>query len=222
MAMMGNLFGRSPIRPMQKHMRAAVACARMVLPLFDAMTSGDRAALPGLRAEIGRLEHEADHLKHEIRRHLPRRLMLAVERRDLLEILDFQDSIADTAQDVAELVDQRAMLVPDSMKEGMLELVRRVLDACEAAGKIIDELDELVETGFLGREVDRVEVMITDLSLIESDTDALAEALQRQLFTLEDELGVGTFFWWQIINLVAGMADYAERVGNRLRLLTAS
>jgi predicted phosphate transport protein (TIGR00153 family) len=222
MAMMGNLFGRSPIRPMQKHMHAAVACARMVLPLFDAMTSGDRAALPGLRAEIDRLEHEADHLKHEIRRHLPRRLMLAVERRDLLEILDFQDSIADTAQDVAELVDQRAMLVPDSMKEGMLELVRRVLDACEAAGKIIDELDELVETGFLGREVDRVEVMITDLSLIESDTDALAEALQRQLFTLEDELGVGTFFWWQIINLVAGMADYAERVGNRLRLLTAS
>ncbi len=31
----GSLFGRSPIRPMQQHMRAAVACARQVLPLFE-------------------------------------------------------------------------------------------------------------------------------------------------------------------------------------------
>ncbi len=222
MALMGNLFGRSPIRPMQKHMHAAVACARMVVPLVEAMSSGDADALPGLRSEIDRLEHEADHLKHEIRRHLPRRLMLAVERRDLLEILDFQDSIADATQDVAELADQRSMLVPESMKATFGELAQRVVDACERAEKIIDELDELLETGFLGREVERVELMITELSLVESDTDKLAETLQRQLFALEDELGVGTFFWWQLINRVASMADYAERVGNRLRLLIAS
>ena len=222
MAMIGNLFGRSPIRPMQKHMHAAVACARMVVPLVDAMTSGDADALPGLRSEIDRLEHKADHLKHEIRSHLPRRLMLAIERRDLLEILDFQDSIADATQDVAELADQRSMLVPESMKTTFRELAQRVVDACEQAEKIIDELDELLETGFLGREVERVEAMITELSLVESHTDTLAEALQRQLFALEDELGVGTFFWWQLINRVASMADYAERVGNRMRLLTAS
>jgi predicted phosphate transport protein (TIGR00153 family) len=222
MAMMERLFGRSPIRPMQQHMHAAVACARMVVPLVEAMSSGNAEALPGLRSEIDRLEHEADHLKHEIRSHLPRRLMLAVERRDLLEILDFQDSIADATQDVAELADQRSMLVPESMKQTFRELARRVVDACDAAEKIIDELDELLETGFLGREVERVERMITELSLVESDTDALAETLQRQLFALEDELGVSTFFWWQLINLVASMADYAERVGNRLRLLTAS
>ncbi|MBW2269509.1 MAG: TIGR00153 family protein [Deltaproteobacteria bacterium] len=222
MAIMGNLFGRSPIRPMQQHMHAAVACARMVVPLFEAMSNGDRDALPGLRAEVDRLEHEADRLKHEIRSHLPRRLMLAVERRDLLEILDFQDSIADRAQDAAELADQRGMLVPESMKVGMRDLARRVVDACEQAGKIIDELDQLLETGFAGREVERVEAMITELSRIESDTDELAETLQRELFTLEDELGVGTVFWWELINVVASIADHAERVGNRLRLLIAS
>ena len=31
MAIMGNLFGRSPIRPMQEHMRASVECARQIL-----------------------------------------------------------------------------------------------------------------------------------------------------------------------------------------------
>ena len=222
MSLMGSLFGRSPIKPMQQHMHAAVACARAVVPLFEAMVAGRRDALPGLREEIDRLEHEADRIKHEIRSHLPRRLMLAVERRDLLEILDFQDSIADTAQDVAGLVDQRAMIVPAQLAEPMLALVRRVVAACEQAQTIIDELDELLETGFAGREVGRVEEMIVSLSATESETDALAERLQRQLFGLENELGIGTVFWWELVNQVAGMADYAERVGNRLRLLIAS
>lgn len=222
MSLMGSLFGRSPIKPMQQHMHAAVTCARAVVPLFEAMVAGRREDLPRLRGEIDRLEHEADRIKHEIRSHLPRRLMLAVERRDLLEILDFQDSIADTAQDVAGLADQRAMVVPGQLAEPMMALVGRVVAACEQAQRIIDELDELVETGFAGREVGRVEEMITALSKTESDTDDLAERLQRQLFGLEDELGIGTVFWWEIVNQVAHMADYAERVGNRLRLLIAS
>ena len=40
MQLMGNLFGRSPIRPMQQHMKVAVACAKQVLPLFEDMAAG--------------------------------------------------------------------------------------------------------------------------------------------------------------------------------------
>ena len=222
MSLIANLFGRSPIRPMQQHMHAAVACARAVLPLFEEMAAGNEESLPGCRREIDRLEHEADRIKHEIRSHLPKRLMLAVERRDLLEILDFQDSIADTAQDVAGLADQRSMVLPAPLRDPLLALVRRVIDACEHAQRIIDELDELLETGFSGREAGRVEEMITELSHVESDTDRLAEAAQRKLFAMEHELGVGTVFWNDLIQDVARMADYAERVGNRLRLLMAN
>jgi len=222
MALMGNLFGRSPIRPLQQHMHASVACARAVLPLMEAMIAGRRDELPRLREEIDRLEHQADHLKHEIRSHLPRRLMLAVERRDLLEILDFQDSMADTAQDIAGLADQRGMLVPPPIAQPLREFVNVVLDTCEQAQTIIDELDELVETGFAGREAGRVEEMITTLSKTESDADARAEALTRQIFAMEEELGVGTVFWWELIKEIGNISDYAERVGNRLRLLIAS
>jgi len=217
MSLIANLFGRSPIRPMQQHMHAAVACARAVLPLFEEMAAGNEESLPGCRLVL-----QAVRIKHEIRSHLPKRLMLAVERRDLLEILDFQDSIADTAQDVAGLADLRSMVLPAPLREPLLALVRRVIDACEHAQRIIDELDELLETGFSGREAGRVEEMITELSHVESDTDRLAEAAQRKLFALERELGVGTVFWNDLIQNVARMADYAERVGNRLRLLMAN
>ena len=222
MALMGDLFGKSPIRPMQQHMRASLECAREVLPLFEAMAAGNVSELLPRREKIDRLEHEADRIKNEIRSQLPKRLMLAIERRDMLEILDFQDSIADVAQDIAELVEIRSMTIPESLVDPMLDLVRRSIAACEAAGRIIDELDELVETGFRGREVARVEEMIDELSRIETDTDDLTERVQRKLFALESELGVGIVFWNQIVGWVSNLADYAERVGNRLRLLIAN
>ena len=222
MSLIANLFGHSPIRPMQEHMRAAVECARQILPLFEEMVAGDAAAIATRRQEIDRLEHEADRIKNEIRSHLPKRMFLAVERRDMLEILDYQDSIADVAQDIAALADMRGMVVPKELASAFLELVRRVVTACEQAERVINELDELVETGFRGREVARVDEMIEELSRMESDTDALEERVQRLLFGIEDELGISTIFWYKLIDDVGDMADYAERVGNRLRLLTAN
>jgi predicted phosphate transport protein (TIGR00153 family) len=222
MSLISNLFGQSPIRPMQQHMRAAVECARQILPLFEEMVAGDKVAIAARRQEIDRLEHEADRIKNEIRSNLPKRMFLAVERRDMLEILDYQDSIADVAQDIAELADMRGMVVPEPLAAAFLELVRRVVSACEQAERVINELDELVETGFRGREVARVDQMIEELSRMETDTDELEERVQRLLFGIEDELGIAAMFWYKLIDNVGGMADYAERVGNRLRLLTAN
>jgi predicted phosphate transport protein (TIGR00153 family) len=222
MSLIASLFTRSPIRPMQQHMKAALACAREVVPLFEAMARGDMEAIAAHRREIDRLEHEADQIKHEIRGHLPKRLFMAFERRDLLEILDCQDSIADVAQDIAGLADQRSMRVPEPLREPLLELVRRSVLACEQAERIVGELDELVETGFRGREVGRVEEMIGELCRIETDSDEIAERISRQLFALEGELGVGTVFWYKMVGWIGDLADWAERVGNRLRLLIAS
>jgi predicted phosphate transport protein (TIGR00153 family) len=222
MTLMGNLFGRSPIRPMQRHIKAAVACARQILPLFEDMAAGRTDRLSTHRENIDKLEHEADAIKNEIRSHLPKRLFMAVERRDMLEILDYQDSIADVAQDIAGIVDQRTMTIPASLVEPMLDLVRRVISACEQAERVINELDELLETGFGMRESARVEEMLVELARIESETDELAERACRKLFSVESELGVSTVFWYELINWVADLADFAERVGNRIRLLIAS
>jgi len=221
MSLIASLFGRSPVRPMQEHMRAAVRTAQAIPRLVEAMAARDAAAIQASREEIDALEHEADRIKNEIRSHLPARMMLAAQRRDLLDILDAQDSIADTAQDIAELVDQRAMSLPDGLRDVIGELAHAVVATCEQAQRVVDELDELVATGFRGREATRVKDMIDELSRIETKSDRLQERAVRQVFQLEGELGVSAYFWWYLIDWIADLADYAERVGNRLRLLVA-
>ena len=222
MAWIDKLVGKSPIGPIQKHMHVAVLCAREVIPLLEAMAAGDDEAIRERRAEIDRLEHEADQLKHEIRSHMPRRFMMAMDRRTMLEILDYQDSIADVTQDIAELADQRGMHLPELLKEPVLSMAQSVMSACEQGQRIIDELDELVETGFGEGEVARVDEMVRELGRLESQTDAELDRAARALFAMESELGVATVFWHQIILWIANLADLSERVGNRLRLLMAN
>ncbi len=100
-------------------------------------------------------------------------------------------------------------------------LAVRSVEACEQGKKVIDELDELIATGFRDREVARVESMISELGRIETGTDELLDTACRSLFAIEDELGVASLYWHQLVLWVADLAVYAERVGNRLRLLVA-
>ena len=217
-----SLFGHSPFKSLQQHMRVVVECAEEVPALFEALAAGDQEGVMGAKEKIFALENQADKVKNELRTHLPKSLFMPVDRRDLLEVLQMQDSIADTAQDIAGLLVERPMEIPEALKEPLLTLTRRCVDACRQSHKIIEELDELVETGFRGREMTAVEAMVEDLNKIEDDTDQLGLELSRRLFEREDELKpVSVMMWYQLIQWVGDLADFAEKVGDRLRLLIA-
>jgi len=190
--------------------------------LFDALIAGDQQALADTQQAIFAKEHEADQIKNEVRLHLPRSLFLPVDRRDLLEVLEVQDAIADTAQDIAGLLLQREMTVPAAMQADLTALVRRCVDAVAQSQAIIGELDELVETGFRGPEAARVEEMVRELNDIETETDDLAISLTRNLFKDEDSMSpISVMFWYRLIQWIGDLADDAEKVGDRLLLLIA-
>jgi len=100
--------------------------------------------------------------------------------------------------------------------------VQRSVDASAQALKAMNELDELLETGFAGREAVLVENLIEELGSIENDTDRLQIEVRRNLFKLEKDLPpVDVMFLYQIIDWIGDVADRAQRVGNRLEQLLA-
>lgn len=217
-----SLLKGSPFKPLQMHMRIVRECVGEVPGLFAALAEGDQAALSAQKDKIFAKEGEADNVKNELRAHLPKSLFMPVDRRDLLELLEMQDSIANTAQDIAGLMMERDMTIPDGMKEPLLAFVQRCTDTCNNAANIIEELDELIEMGFRGREATKVEEMVTTLNKIEDETDEMGIALSRLLFSKEDELKpVSVIFWYQMLQWIGGLADNAEKVGDRMRLLIA-
>lgn len=217
-----SLLGSSPFKPLQAHMRIVNECAREVPALFDALVAGNKEALNEQKDKIFSKEDEADKLKHDLKAHLPKSLFMPVDRRDLLELLDLQDNIANTAQDIAGLMMERDMSVPEGMAEPLVAFVQRCIDTCNQSASIIEELDELIEMGFGGREASKVSDLAEQLNKLEDETDEMGIALSRALFAMEDELKpVSVMFWYQMLQWIGDLADYAEKVGDRMRLLIA-
>ncbi|MFZ2288414.1 MAG: TIGR00153 family protein [Halopseudomonas yangmingensis] len=217
-----NLFGRSPIGPMQKHIAKAHECAAQLIPFVEAVFANDWELAEQVQQRVAQLEHEADKLKKDVRIHLPKSLFLPVPRSDLLELLSVQDKVANRAKDIAGLMLGRRMTIPQPLQPAFMAFVQRSVDAAAQALKAMNELDELLETGFAGREVTLVENLIVELEDIERDTDMMQIALRAELFKLERDMPpVDVIFLYQIIEWIGDVADRAERVGNRLELLMA-
>lgn len=217
-----SLFSTSPVRPLQKQMESVQACVRELLPFFDAALAGDWERAATVQARISQLENEADSLKRELRLHLPKGMMLAMSRRDLLEVLTMQDRLANKAKDIAGLILGRKMQFPEGLGEPLREFLARSIDASAQAQKAIDELDELVETGFRGREVELVEEMIHRLDAIENDTDRMQVGVRARLLEQERSLPpVDVMFLYRVIDWIGELADDAQRVGSRLELMLA-
>ena len=217
-----NLFGQSPIKPMQEHMEVSVRAANELVYFIEAAIADDWEQALAVQQRIAEGENEADKLKTQLRLHLPKSLFLPVPRSDLLELLAAQDSIANRAKDIAGIMLGRKMSIPARLQKKMCEFVISAVATSEQALKAINELDELLETGFSGRTVNVVEKMIKELDNLENKTDKLEVTIRAALFKLENELPpVEVMFLYRVIDWIGDLADRSQKVGSRLQILLA-
>ncbi len=216
------MFARSPVKPMQQHIEKAHACAMALIPFFEAVLAGDWQTAETIQRQITDLEHEADELKRNVRTHLPKSLFMPVPRTDLLELLRMQDRIANKSKDIAGIMLGRKMHIPPEIADLSKDYVAGSVAVSAQAVKAIGELDELVATGFRGREADMVVAMIDELDRLESQADDLERQIRRALFAVEKQLPpVDVMFLYRVIELIGELADRAQQVGSRLQLLLA-
>ena len=217
-----NMFGPSPIRPIEQHMRKVHQCAKQLYPFFEAILIKDWKTALDFKNKITEMEKEADLIKRDLRLHLPTGLFLPVSRTDLLELLSAQDRIANRAEDIAALTMTRKMTIPEAIIPIFMPFLHRCLDASKQACKAINELDELLETGFRGSEVSVVEDMIMTLYEIEHDSDERLTEVQHGIFAVEKDLSaIDAIFLYKLVQWIDDLADNAQTVGGRLQILIA-
>ena len=143
-------------------------------------------------------------------------------RQDLLELLKKQELIANTAKDIAGIMFGRKMKIPEELSSLFQRFLSRSIDTSAQAKKAISELDELLESGFRGKEVAIVVNMIKELDSIEHDTDSIEIDVRQTLFSIEKTLEpVDVMFLYKIIERVGFLADCAQEAGGRLQMLLA-
>ena len=219
---LADLFAQSPIKPMQDHVQTVFECTQALQPFMEAVFAGDWDKSHELQQQISQLENDADDMKRDIRLNLPRGLFLALDRRDLLDLLSRQDKIANKAKDIAGVIVGRNLEFPESLHENIRAYLTRCIEACRFALKVVNELDELITAGFKGQEIKIVANLIDKLDKTENDTDKMQVLLRQQLLALESELSpIDVMFMYKIFDWMGGLADNAQHVGLRLELMVA-
>lgn len=215
-----DLFSRSPFGPMQEHMHMAQKCVDLLSPMMQHVVADNWTEVKALSKEIYHFEQEADTIKNSIRNSLPKSLFMPVDRRDLLDILHSIDSVADTVEDVAASLQFKTLRLPGHLAEPLLALTDRAIETARQAGKILDELDAIVEASFGGPEAEKVLRMIEEAGRLEHAADIAQQRFVRLLLALEDSMKpLDIFIWLKVSQEIGNLANNAERVADKLRLL---
>ncbi len=211
-------FEESPFGPLGEHMREVKECVALVEPMFRRVQARDYEGLRAITQQVFKLEHQADQIKNEIRRRIPKSFYLPIYRGDLLAYLKLQDDMADSVEDVGVLLTIKNLEMPEAMAEHIMELVRSVLTVCEYLFQCTDQLTNLVEEDFEGPRCKEILDLVAKAEHAEWRADKAQYTASQKLFSLEDEIrATDIMLWSSVLQQLGKLANQADNTAERLR-----
>ncbi|MGB5697725.1 MAG: TIGR00153 family protein [Polyangiales bacterium] len=219
---LANLLARNPLPKVGELMTQVVQTSDRVRELIELLGKGDQAGVERVAKDISVMEGKADDAKNAARSKMPVRLFMPVDRRDVLKLISQIDAIADCAEDVGVLLTIRPLTIPETMRPILNLFVERVLETIREAAKLIDLIDDLVESGFSGPPAERVLEQAAILGRAEHEADKIQDRCAKILFKEEGSMPPAALFMWtKVLNKIGDMANHAENVGDQFRLFVA-
>jgi len=219
----GALFGRSPIRPIESHMDKAHGSVQQLGEFLQVAISGDWSKAAAAHDLIVQAEQDADEMKRDIRSHLPNSLFLPFSRSDLLELLRLQDRLPNLCRDVSHLLLTRQTKIPKPLSQPLQNYFSCNLEASAEAHTVIHELDELLETGFRGKEAELVQRLVQQMDATERACEEKENVLRKALYQLEGEVSsVDIIYLDKLIEGLGRIMATSHRIGGQLLLLISS
>ncbi|MCB1106862.1 MAG: TIGR00153 family protein [Chlamydiia bacterium] len=214
------LFGKSPFHPLQSHMQKVSGVMKKLTEVFDHLIDKTPDELEALVKELNKLEHEADLTKNDIRNHLPKSLFLPIDRAQFLEILSMQDSIADKAEDIGELLTLYPTQELGELCHHLDQLFKKNMEAFWDARNIIKELHELLESSFGGIEAEKVKTIVEKTSRLEYEADKMKHSLLKEFFKTAEEVKTPVFYLYtRLVEEINKISHLSEKLANRIRMI---
>ena len=220
MMTIARLFGKSPFAPLQTHMNKVASCVEKLTRIFEALCNEEPEKIDHFVEDLSQLEHEADLTKNDIRNHLPKSLFMPIDRSHFLEILALQDSIADTTEDVGITLTLRSLDGYEKFEEALSSFFLKCARVFWDAKRIIEEIDELLESAFGGIEAEKVKTMVEETALKEHIAQKEKRTLLKVLYQEGDKLSAPAFHHWlRLVEEVGMISKLSEKLANRIRMV---
>ena len=215
-----DLFRKSPFIAINEMMKEVVECTNRIPEIFEAFVEGKQEEVERIAKEISEHEYKTDEIKNSIRQSLPHSIFMPVARGDILQIITSMDAIADRSEDVGVLMSLKILQVPDEMKQRVRDFASAVVKVVDYSRQVIEELEALREASFAGPEAKSVLELLDKVNESEHETDVLQYELTKIVINRSESIDCASLIlWMKIIETTGDIANAAEKMCNRIRLI---
>ncbi len=215
-----DLFRKSPFAALDEMMKEVLECTNRIPNIYEAFLNSNKEEIEKIAKEISDHEYKTDIIKNEIRQSLPSSIFMPVARGDLLQIISAMDAIADKTEDLGVLMTFKTVIIPEDIREEIREFVKSILDVVRLSKEVVEELETLRAASFAGPETKTVSELLDKINEKEHKTDKYQYSLTKKVLNSDKEIDCASLvLWLKIIEITGGIANAAEKMANRIRLI---
>jgi predicted phosphate transport protein (TIGR00153 family) len=217
--LLSSLFYKNPFEILQKHADKVRECAQLFKEAAVCHIEEQCAEFDDLTDQVARLESEADAIKRNIRNHLPRGILMPVDKFQFLQYLKEQDKVLDELEEALLWLSLRPGGVPASLAEDFQHLVSSVIPPIEKLPVLVTMATEFFRSRS-DRKRTEMKRLVQDIRQHEKEADFLERELKLRIFSeIKDVLVV--YHMVRLVEIVGNIADHAQNASDRMRAMIA-
>jgi predicted phosphate transport protein (TIGR00153 family) len=217
--LLSSLFFKSPFENLQKHADKVKECAVLFKRAAELHMQENYKEFEAITDEVAKLESEADAIKRNIRNHLPRGILMPVDKFQFFDYLREQDKVLDEVEEGLFWLSFRPEGIPAELAADIHDLVESVIPPIEKLSELVTLATEYFKSRS-EKQRTRMKSLIHDIRQYEHEADLLERELKLKIFaTIKEALVV--FHMIRLVEIVGDIADHAENAADRMRAMIA-
>jgi predicted phosphate transport protein (TIGR00153 family) len=215
-----SMFIASPFDSLQEHAEKVKECSWAFQQAMECYASSRCDTFEELRQDVSRFENEADAIKRRIRGHLPKGVMMPVEKFQLFRYLREQDSVLDSVKKAINWLSFRPEAgIPEYAEKDFFLLIDAVIEPIEELTVMVSEA-RIYFKNFSEKQRQKVKEIITNLRQMEHEADKREYALIKKIFKNEkDPITLNHLV--RLTEIIGNIADHAENTADMMRAMLA-
>lgn len=212
-----DVFGYSPFEDLHRHAELCGKAVEKLTEQFKACIENDCERLKVLEKEIDSLEYQADIIKHEIRGHVTKSLLMPVDRHDLLHFLKMQDNIIDHCEHVAHMIAYRQIKAEQEIWDLIMELLPKIQETVNEYEKMVDHIKRLLASSFSKKEIVDALEHVPTVEELEHQCDKIQIEIHRRIFNSRSENPLDLILLNEIVVKLGEIANSTARAADAFR-----
>lgn len=213
-----SMFITSPFDALQEHAEKVKECSWAFQQAMECYASSRCDTFEEHRQEVVRFENEADAIKRRIRGHLPKGVMMPVEKFQLFRYLREQDNVLDSVKEAINWLSFRPEVgIPKYAEKDFFMLVDSVIEPIEELTIMVSEARIYFKT-FSEKQRQKIKKIISNLRQMEHEADKKEYSLVKKIFKYEQD-PITLQHLVKLVEIIGNIADHAENTADMMRAM---